>query len=301
MEREKTIAHEKKHQEDMQNGDLDYDDDSITYMGTKYQRKDGKILYDGEWLEEGDKSFPWEQAAYAVEPTDEELSPLKQNGDDKPKPGSPEWDAVVQEGIDFQKDWYSDPTTSKLLEEQAPRYAANKQKYFDRWDETEFVEGAASGAVAEYIRDRDANRHYVEINPDEDIRRPGLVAHELSHAASWDYNLGKEAQKYLGKGKQSYLQSPDEAYGNLQELRQVLGLKPHQRNLTPEQVQELQDQLGSEDQQNYINNFGIENVTKALNNVAEVENSPEGRENNLKSFYAKKPDSALARLKDRYS
>ena len=60
------IRHEKKHARDMKNGILDYTDDTITYKGKKYPRKNGKIKYNGRWLEEGHKSFPWEAAAYKV-------------------------------------------------------------------------------------------------------------------------------------------------------------------------------------------------------------------------------------------
>ena len=68
IEREKTIAHEEKHMAEMEAGVLDYDDTSITYHGERFDRKDGKVRYDGEWLEEGSKQFPWEQEAYEAEP-----------------------------------------------------------------------------------------------------------------------------------------------------------------------------------------------------------------------------------------
>jgi len=58
------IAHEGKHAEDMKSGKLDYTDSSISYNGKKYERKSGKIKYNGSWLDEGSKSFPWEKAAY---------------------------------------------------------------------------------------------------------------------------------------------------------------------------------------------------------------------------------------------
>jgi|TARA_R100000084_G_C4519130_1_gene86016 hypothetical protein len=60
----KVINHEKKHAQDMASGKLAYTDNDITYMGKKYPRKNGKIKYNGKWSEEGDKSFPWEKAAY---------------------------------------------------------------------------------------------------------------------------------------------------------------------------------------------------------------------------------------------
>tara|TARA_R110000765_G_C18868368_1_gene600761 strand:- start:476 stop:841 length:366 start_codon:yes stop_codon:yes gene_type:complete len=55
------LTHEMKHLTDMKIGKLKYDDDSITWNGNKHPRKDGKIMYDGEWLPEGGKEFPWEK------------------------------------------------------------------------------------------------------------------------------------------------------------------------------------------------------------------------------------------------
>ena len=48
----------------MKEGILDYEDDSIEWKGKKYERKDGMIKYNGAWLEEGYKDFPWEKRAY---------------------------------------------------------------------------------------------------------------------------------------------------------------------------------------------------------------------------------------------
>ena len=42
-------------------GKLAYTDDDITWMGEKYERKKGKINYNGEWLPEGSLDFPWEK------------------------------------------------------------------------------------------------------------------------------------------------------------------------------------------------------------------------------------------------
>ena len=50
----------------METGQLGYDDNSVTWRGNKYPRKDGKIKYKGSWKPEGDKSFPWEKLAYKV-------------------------------------------------------------------------------------------------------------------------------------------------------------------------------------------------------------------------------------------
>ena len=64
IEEAEVVAHEGKHMKDMEDGILDYDDNSIKWKGKKYERKDGKIKYNGKWVEEGYKDFPWEKRAY---------------------------------------------------------------------------------------------------------------------------------------------------------------------------------------------------------------------------------------------
>jgi hypothetical protein len=46
---------------DMKVGKLAYDDDHIKWNGEIYDRKDGKIFYNNEWVPEGSKDFPWEK------------------------------------------------------------------------------------------------------------------------------------------------------------------------------------------------------------------------------------------------
>ena len=55
------LLHEMQHIVDMRIGRLKYDDDSITWDGNTYERKDGKINYHGKWVPEGGKEFPWEK------------------------------------------------------------------------------------------------------------------------------------------------------------------------------------------------------------------------------------------------
>ena len=55
------LMHEMKHLVDMKTGKLSYTDNDITWMGQTYERKKGKINYNGEWLPEGSREFPWEQ------------------------------------------------------------------------------------------------------------------------------------------------------------------------------------------------------------------------------------------------
>ena len=58
------IAHEGKHAKDMSSGKLGYGDDHVRYNGKSYHRENGKIKYNGKWIDEGSKEFPWEKAAY---------------------------------------------------------------------------------------------------------------------------------------------------------------------------------------------------------------------------------------------
>jgi len=55
------LMHEMVHMTDMKIGKLGYDDDHIRWNGELYMRKDGHIFYEGQWLPEGSKDFPWEQ------------------------------------------------------------------------------------------------------------------------------------------------------------------------------------------------------------------------------------------------
>mgnify|MGYP003109302700 CR=1 FL=1 len=55
------IMHEMVHMTDMKLGKLAYNDDYIKWNGEVYDRKDGMIFFNNEWMPEGDSSFPWEQ------------------------------------------------------------------------------------------------------------------------------------------------------------------------------------------------------------------------------------------------
>ena len=45
----------------MKTGKLSYTDNDLTWMGESYERKNGKIEFEGKWLPEGSREFPWEQ------------------------------------------------------------------------------------------------------------------------------------------------------------------------------------------------------------------------------------------------
>jgi hypothetical protein len=57
------VAHESFHAKQIKNGVLSYTDDKVTYRGKDYERKDGKIKYNGKFYLEGSNVFPWEQEA----------------------------------------------------------------------------------------------------------------------------------------------------------------------------------------------------------------------------------------------
>jgi hypothetical protein len=61
MEERAILQHEMKHLIDMKIGKLAYTDDSLTWMGEKYERNKGMINYNGKWLPEGSRDFPWEK------------------------------------------------------------------------------------------------------------------------------------------------------------------------------------------------------------------------------------------------
>tara|TARA_R100000700_G_scaffold29413_1_gene36226 strand:+ start:382 stop:738 length:357 start_codon:yes stop_codon:yes gene_type:complete len=57
------MKHEAQHVRDMQIGRAGFSEKYVKWEGKLYPRKNGTIKYKGKWIEEGDKSFPWEQAA----------------------------------------------------------------------------------------------------------------------------------------------------------------------------------------------------------------------------------------------
>ncbi len=54
-QRDKVVAHEKVHIDQMKRGDLDYDDNYVYWKGKKYSRAQ---------MQEGAKNLPWEAEAY---------------------------------------------------------------------------------------------------------------------------------------------------------------------------------------------------------------------------------------------
>lgn len=63
----KVQAHEKDHVERMATGEAAFDDNTVTWQGVEYQRKNGKIKYKNRWRKDGWEGFPWEKAAIEAE------------------------------------------------------------------------------------------------------------------------------------------------------------------------------------------------------------------------------------------
>lgn len=59
------VGHEMEHMKQMQSGELSYDDNSVTYKGKKFLRKNGKIVdpNTGKGHPEGSMNFAWEKEA----------------------------------------------------------------------------------------------------------------------------------------------------------------------------------------------------------------------------------------------
>ena len=60
-EEKHVIMHEMVHQTDMKVGKLAYSDNYLKWNGEIYNRQDGMIEYEGQWMPEGSKDFPWEK------------------------------------------------------------------------------------------------------------------------------------------------------------------------------------------------------------------------------------------------
>lgn len=63
----RTIKHEQEHINQMKSGKASYTDNTVTWKGKKYKRKDGYIYGPNGKLEEGHKDHPWEKEAIKAE------------------------------------------------------------------------------------------------------------------------------------------------------------------------------------------------------------------------------------------
>ena len=275
IEREKTIAHEQEHVRQMQEDGLDYDDNFVYYKGGQHRRKNGKIRYNGKWMPEGDKKFPWEAHAYEAE------SPIARSGDkDKKKEDekyirNPEHIEQVNKSRDRFEQHYSDPVTEELYRQNTGfnDLPSKVDTALNTRIQTGFVPQGAKATYDPAIGD------YKGAITVEDYRDPAVVDHELTHAAGFDEALGKEAQKILGKPKSGdkYLSKPAEVYGNLHEFRARLDLKGFERNLSPKKVQDLikfNELEDDPDIKQMIDEFGLDKLSEALNKIASNKEKP---------------------------
>ena len=56
----RVLNHEMKHMTHMKLGRVDYTDEYVFWDGVEYPRQQGYVLYENQWVEEGDVDLPWE-------------------------------------------------------------------------------------------------------------------------------------------------------------------------------------------------------------------------------------------------
>ena len=275
IEREKTIAHEQEHVRQMNEDGLDYDDNFVYYKGAKHRRKNGNIRYNGKWMKEGDKKFPWEAHAYEAESPIARIDDKDKKKEDEKYIRNPEHIEQVNKSRDRFEQHYSDPVTEELYRQNTGfnDLSGKVDNALNTRIQTGFVPQGAKATYDPAIGD------YKGAITVEDYRDPAVVDHELTHAAGFDEALGKEAQKILGKPKSGdkYLSKPSEVYGNLHEFRTRLDLKGFERNLNPKKVKDLikfNELENDPDIKQMIDEFGLENLSKALNKIASNKEKP---------------------------
>ena len=275
IEREKTIAHEQEHVRQMNEDGLDYDEGFVYYKGNKHERKNGQINYNGKWMPEGDKKFPWEAHAYEAESPVARIDDKDKKKEDEKYIRNPEHIEQVNKSRDRFKQHYSDPVTEELYRQNTGfnDLPSKIDNALDTRIQTGFVPQGAKATYDPAIGD------YKGAITVGDYRDPAVVDHELTHAAGFDEALGKEAQKILGKPKSGdkYLSKPSEVYGNLHEFRTRLDLKGFERNLSPKKVQDLikfNELEDDPDIKQMIDEFGLDKLSEALNKIASNKDKP---------------------------
>ena len=214
-------------------------------------------------------------------------NPLKRDGDTKDKPAYKRQDRNKyfskgdQAGINAAEDqfveWYSDPATRRRFPGGEKELDKGVQKALD------------TKAFASFdIPDRGDAVYYKgapQYGVDPQIRLENtsgdVFQHELVHATQFDDALGSELRNVLGDGTGNisesdakYLGQDGELYGNFHQMRVNLGLKAWERNVTPKKLIELIKFQGLEndpDVMNFMNNWGPEKVSEAINKIASVE------------------------------
>ena len=274
-EREKTIAHEQQHVKDMKENGLDYDDQNVYWKGAAFKRKNGQINYNGKWMPEGDRSFPWEAHAYEAESPIARVDDKDKKKEDEKYIRNPEHIEQVNKSRDRFEQHYSDPVTEELYRQNTgfSDLPSKVDTALNTRIQTGFV---PQGSKATYDPAIGEYKGAITVG---DYRDPAVVDHELTHAAGFDEALGKEAQKILGKPKSGdkYLSKPSELYGNLHEFRARLDLKGFERNLSPKKVQDLikfNELENDPDIKQMIDEFGLDKLSEALNKIASNKKKP---------------------------
>ena len=209
--------------------------------------------------------------------------------------------AADAEADTFTANWYNDPETRKRLKAQTGLSDAQIDERIKQATEVETrskdigyadAESHDRGTfMGEVIPEGEPGHFKGRIDVDSAVDpaaygNKGLLEHEHAHQAGWDNQLGYKAQKILGKGKQGYMNNPAEVYGNMQEFRAILGLKPNQRNLTPTKIKAIIKAKGLDDQpdvQQMFYNFDIDKVSEALNTIASA--NPKKKKKTLRDYY----------------
>ena len=183
--------------------------------------------------------------------------------------------------------WFEDPSTVSRFPKGLDREGGIRRAVGTRVES-----GFLNRGIAQYDHPAKAfnkEGNYVEIPEGEPGHYPGriktttydqsVLQHELSHAANFDDTLGAQLAETLGeKSARSfggeYRKRYGELFGNFHQMRVKLDIQPWERNWTPEKLMELiqfQGKMDDEDVRFYIDEYGLDNVSKALNEIASVE------------------------------
>ena len=190
---------------------------------------------------------------------------------------SPEGQAAIDRGAEaggrsFVKDWYSHPATRSRLKENQGLSDRQINYHMGKADSAGVGGYVPQGANAVY----DPNTHQIQYN--RDVHGREAIAHELVHASGFDKRVSKQIKGILGTGygnNADYYNNPREQYGNLTDLRRKLNLDPGDRNISPQRLQQMiqnwEGTYGEGLERDFIENFGVEKISEALNKVAAVD------------------------------
>jgi len=214
---------------------------------------------------------------------------------------------VEKQASDEFVNWYSDPATKQKFQKNTGLDPLRTQDFIGKGLRTPIVKydesvvhaaPLGSSSEAEFrspyaIKSMGDTIHpktgYIAYRPQADNNyTSGLLNHELTHASGFDNVLAPALYRSLGlklpektHGGLSYMNRPEEVYGNFHEFRQQLGLRPGQKvdvNSLNKMVKESKidnnfwrsfssDETGKENQEK------ISKIVNAINTVASVKNN----------------------------